>query len=209
MTTIELDRYPFPLAADMIVERGWATGVEEADDGSVCIEGAVRLCAPVPGDGAIYREVVIHRGRGATFNDADGTTEDDVLHWLRIEAAPITDDELADVFGPQWPEIVAIVRTAASADAEVLQAYRTACWDLWREPGSAYQAAYQAVLVDGGPGDAALRALGAFVGYGYCARAAAALARRPEIGDGITQEQYDALTQPWRDHFGPAHPDDA
>lgn len=206
---LELDRNPWPLAADLIVERGWTTGVEVADDGKVCMEGAVRLCAPVPGDGPIYREIVSHRGRGATFNDADGTTEDDVLRWLRVEAAPITDDELLDVFGPQWVEIVALVRRAATFSDEERDTYYAAVRAVWSSDD--WSRAWQAVVVDEGPCDAARRALGAFGVYGGDADVCAALARRHEIGvkGGIRQEDYDVLCGPWAAMFGPVHPDDA
>lgn len=52
-----------------------------------------------------------------------GRTKGEVVGWLRT-AAPIGDDELAVVFGPQWDAVVALVRRAAvmtGADADVVR----------------------------------------------------------------------------------------
>jgi hypothetical protein len=112
-TLIDLDRNPWPKAADKIDELGWIQRDMKNDKG-VCLTGAIRECALVPGDWAIIREVANH---------------------------------------------------------------------------------------------AALRALGAVVVYGH-GDVAGALARRHEIGKGITQADYDLMVKPWVDLFGPMHPED-
>lgn len=204
MDQLELDRNPWAKAADLIEERGWIKGTEVNERGEVCIEGAVRLCAPQPGDGAIYREVVAYRQHGASWNDADERTADEVLAWLRTQAWEITDDELEAVFGPDWEHVVALVRRAASLTDAERQTYYDAVTSVWGT--SEWSRAWRAVIVLVGPGGAALRALGA-VGVG----AGAALARRHEIGvpGGIRQEDYDVLVKPWVSLFGPVHPADA
>ena len=203
MTVIEdLPRDLFAKAADVIDEVGWTQGAMKDAKGRVCLTGAIRECAPVPGDWAIVREVANHRNHGETWNDNGSRRKAQVTKWLR-ETEPITDEELEVVFGPQWEHVVALVRkTATLTPTEWTRYYQartgTPGWyDAWRAVGD-----YS------GPGDAALRALWAVGGGGDGAGVAAALARRHEIGTAFTQKQYDTLVRPWVSLFGPVHPDD-
>ena len=174
------------LAAEYIPAHGWTKGTEQDEKGAVCLTGALRLCAPVEGDFYLIREVLRKRDRAEGWNDAEGRTESEVVEYLKT--AEVTDADLADTFGPQWEQIVALVRRTAVLTAEEADRLYTA-------RGSAWDAAWDA-------------ARGAARGAAW--DAAGALAIRPLIGQyGFTQEHYDILTGPWRKVIGPIHPDDA
>lgn len=166
------------LAADYIREHGWTQGTEQDVDGHVCLTGALRLCSPIPGDGYIAREVFRRRQRAEGWNDEHGRTSDEVITYLA--ESEITDEELAETFGPQWREIVAQVRAISGATPQQItdldaarDAARAAAWDAARD-------------------------------------AVWALVTRDLIGaNGYTQEHYDILTRPWRQVMGPLHADDA
>ena len=165
------------LAAGYITEHGWTQGTEEDSSGRVCLTGALRLCSPVPGDSHIAREVFRRRGRAEGWNDEHGRTAGEVVAYLA--ATEITDEELAETFGPQWREIVALVRAVSGATQQQivdLAAARDAAW------AAARAAAWAA---------------------------ARALTIRDLIGtNGYTQAHYDLLTGPWRQVMGPLHADD-
>lgn len=152
-----------------------------------------------PGDWALAREVARWRGldSGRTW------TKTNTEAWWAGEG-PFSHAEMASTFGPDWPHVVALVRKGASLSSEQRSAYYASdSWD------STWSDAWRAVVVAGGPGVAArraLRAIGAVV-----AGVAVALARRHEIGvdGGISQAHYDRLTIAWSRMFGPVHPDDA
>ena len=121
------------LAAGYITEHGWTQGTEEDSSGRVCLTGALRLCSPVPGDSYIAREVFRRRGRAAGWNDEPGRTAGEVVAYLA--ATEITDEELAETFGPQWREIVALVRAVSGATQQQivdLAAAWDAAWDAAR-----------------------------------------------------------------------------
>ena len=203
-------------AADYIDQHGWAQGQFETDDGKVCLLGAVRRCTPVPGDWYLVERVIHRRRRADAWNDAKDRTADEVTAYLR-EHADVTDEELADAFGPQWREIVAQVRVISGATPQQLSdlaaarfAARFAAWDAaWAVAGAAAGAVARFAAWDAAwavAGAAAGAAAGAVAGD--AARAAAwALATRDLIGTaGYTQEHYDLLTGPWRKVFGPLRP---
>ncbi len=120
------------------------------------------------------------------------------------DLSPITDEELVENFGPQWEQLRTLFHEAAALTAEQRQSIYSAYNEAWKSAD--FKQAYLAVIVHGGPGVAALQALGAFVADGYDAGAAAALARRHEI----TPEHYALLTAPWVSVTNrPVHPDDA
>lgn len=204
--TIELERRPWPLAADVIKDVGWVQGAMETQAG-VCLTGAIKRCSPQPGDWVIYREVARHREHAEDWNDANDRTRGEVLRYLR-RAAPITDDELLTVFGPQWEAVVALVRRAAVLTPSERSRFWKAVDKAWGK--AAYQHARRAVVVYVGPGVAARRALRAFVDDAGYADVGAALARRHEIGQpgGIRQEDYDALCRPAWSQGWTVHPDD-
>ena len=144
-TVIHLDG-ALPLA--VLDERGWTQGARESA-GGVCAHQAIRLCVPVPGDAYLIERVARASGHGPDWNDDDATSEADVRAWL-AEGIDVTDDDLAEVFGPQWRAVVALVRRAATLTADeaerLLRAARGAAggaaWDA--AGGAAWGAAWGA-----------------------------------------------------------------
>ena len=201
------------LAAGYITEHGWTQGTEEDSSGRVCLTGALRLCSPVPGDSYIAREVFRRRGRAEGWNDEHGRTAGEVVAYLA--ATEITDEELAETFGPQWREIVALVRAVSGATQQqivdlaaawdaVWAAARAAAWDAARAAAwdAARDAAWDAAR------DAARDAAGDAV-WAAAGDAAGALTIRDLIStNGYPQAHYDLLTGPWRQVMGPLHADD-
>ena len=203
---IDLDALDERLANGERWAKNW--GNWKAADGETCLHGAIRYCQPVPGDAYIIEQVSARYGFGTKDNDNCGD-------WacIRAKVIPdITDDMLADTFGPQWQPIVALVRRAATLtanEATTLAAAGAANWAAWAAGVARWTAARTAA------GDANWAAAGA---AGYAARPAAwaaardaarALAVRDLIGQhGLTQQHYDTLTGPWAAVIGPAHPDD-
>ena len=171
--------------------RGWGTPDDSTQP--TCLHGAIRFCAPVPGDAQLIEQVGARFGFGTFANDqaADFAAVESLIR----AHADISDDMLADTFGPQWQPIVVLVRRAAiltSAETKALDAARAAALDAaW---AAALDAAWDAAR------DAAR----------YAARDAAwALVVRDQVGDTFTQAHYDTLTRPWATVIGPVHPDDA
>ena len=163
--------------------RGWGTPDDSTQP--TCLHGAIRFCAPVPGDAQLIEQVGARFGFGTFANDqaADFAAVESLIR----AHADISDDMLADTFGPQWQPIVVLVRRAAiltSAEAKALDAARDAAW------AAAWDAARAAAR------DAAREA-------------ARALVVRDQVGDTFTQAHYDTLTRPWATVIGPVHPDDA
>lgn len=210
MKTIE---FKFEEAAKVIEEKGWIQGAMESEKG-VCLTGALKYCEPQPGDRRIIREVLAYRKRAEEWNDAEHRLKSQVLQYLR-EAPDITDEELERVFGPQWRQIVALVRRTAvltpdeidrlcaardtaviaARDAAVFTARtstREAAWNTARI--SAWSSAWNAA-----------RSLA----WSAAWDAVSALCVRDLIGQrGFTQEHYDVLTTPWRTVIGKLHEDD-
>jgi hypothetical protein len=167
--------------------RGWGTPDDSTQP--TCLHGAIRFCAPVPGDAQLIEQVGARFGFGTFANDqaADFAAVESLIR----AHADISDDMLADTFGPQWQPIVVLVRRAAiltSAEAKALAAAWDAAWDAARD--AALDAAWDAAR------DAAWDA-------------ARALVVRDQVGDTFTQAHYDTLTRPWATVIGPVHPDDA
>lgn len=197
------------LAADWIDTHGWTQRVEQTPDGRVCLTGALRACSPQPGDWLIAREVYRRRDRAEEWNDAEGRTAPEVTGYLR--SAQITDADLADTFGPQWEQIVALVRRAAVLTEDEARdlagawfAAESADWSATRSAAgsatrfapwfAAWFAAESAART--AAGDAVRDAVGALV-------------VRDLIGThGLTQEHYDLMTRPWASVIGKVHPDD-
>ena len=183
---------------DLLGENGehWVKGAWDEGD-RMCLHGAIRRCQPVPGDAYLIEQVAERSGWGTDWNDDDDTTWEEVR--ARLARIEVTDEDLADTFGPQWMFIVALVRRAAimtDEEANRLHAAWNAAWD------AAWNAAWNATR--NAARDAARNA----------ARVAAwdaawALSVRDLIGqDGFTQEHYHELTGPWATVIGPVHPDD-
>ena len=182
----------------------------------------------IPSEGTARRAVRGHRGHAESWNDAGDRSADEVLAYLR--SAEVTDTDLAETFGPQWEQIVALVRRCAALtpdETERLAAARpargaarparvaaraaalgAALGAAWAAAGAAAGAAARAAAQDAAWAAAWAAAWGAALD---AARdAAQALATRDLVGtDDYTQDHYDTLTRPWRTVIGPLHPDDA
>jgi hypothetical protein len=191
----------------------------------LCLHGAIRRCSPQPGDAFLIEQVAERQGWGTNWNDDEST------EWLqvreRLAHVEVTDVDLADTFGPQWEQVVALVRRAAVLTADEVtdldapwdagwDAARDAAWDAARAAAraaardaardAAWAAAWAAAWTASGAAAAARAA--AWTASGAAA-AARALVIRDLIGQhGVTQDHYDLMTGPWRKVIGPVHPDD-
>jgi len=196
----------------------------------MCLHGAVRRCSPQPGDAFIIERVAESQGWGTDWNDATSTTWSMVR--ARLAHIEVTDADLANVFGPHWEHIVALVRRAAvltadearqlaspwdtawhtawhAARSAAWEATRGAAWGTARDTArdAAWDTAWEAAQRTAE--DAAFATVGD-VPWDAAWIAAVALVVRDLIGQyGFTQEHYDLLTGPWRSVIGPVHPDDA
>ena len=200
------------LAADVIKKAGWTQRREIDHDGSVCLTGALKVCSPQPGDWLIARAVYRHRDRAEEWNDADGRTKEEVINYLR--SAKIVDEDIAEVFGPEWESIVALVRRAAVLTGKEYEAFY-----LWQDTPSRtmYEGWAEAIMIvrsvsaaqNRKKSETAVQAAAFDTGPGIAADAARALIVRDLIGwGGFTQTHYDTLTQSWAHIIGPVHPDD-
>lgn len=111
MTTI-IDTTP---AAEYIKTHGWTQGAMKRD-GAVCLTGALRECDLKPGDWLIARAVYRAQEHAEGWNDDLGRTKQEVIDYLR--AHPVTDDNLEEVFGPNWKSFVRLVRRVAVSSGE-------------------------------------------------------------------------------------------
>ncbi len=207
MPTINSER--LILAADYITEHGWTQGTFTASDGAVCLHGAIKSCTPVDGDTGIIRAVMRYKGFTEEWNDAGIRSADDVLAALR--ATVVTDEDLAETFGPQWAAIVALIRRAAALTEREAQDL-DAAWDATRD--AARDAAWGATR-DAARDAAWVAAWGAAMDTAWDAAwvatrdAARALLVRDLIGQhGFKQHHYNTLVAPWVKVAGPVHPDD-
>jgi hypothetical protein len=191
MTTIIHIDPDLPL--HVLDEHGWTQGSFESGDGKVCAHGAIRLCAPVPGDAYLIEQVEGRLGRHSTgWNDNDSTTEADVRAWF-AQGIDIADADLEATFGPQWRAVVSLVRRAAiltSDDVERLYAVSTAsrdaAWDAARNASSTASRYAAGDAARDAAGDAARDAAWAIVTYDLA------------TPDGpYTIEHRDLLLAPW------------
>ena len=182
------------------VKQSWGDGV------SACLHGAIRRCQPQPGDAFLIEQVALRQGWGTQWNDATSTTWQMVRE--RLANIQVTDADLADTFGPQWEQIVALIRRAAimaPADVQQVTAPRPVA-----RAAARVTARSAALAASRTPAWAAAVAVARGVAWDAAWAAAAALVVRDLIGQhGFTQEHYDTLTGPWRTVIGPVHPDDA
>lgn len=111
MTTI-IDTTP---AAEYIETHGWTQGAMKRD-GAVCLTGALRECDLKPGDWLIARAVYRAQEHAEGWNDDLGRTKHEVIDYLRSH--PVTDDNLEEVFGPNWKSFVRLVRRVAVSSGE-------------------------------------------------------------------------------------------
>ncbi|MGH3499756.1 MAG: DUF6197 family protein [Nocardioidaceae bacterium] len=204
-------------AADTITPDRWIQGEGRLDD-QHCAHGAVmRACNTQTADAHIVRAVMRHWGLSEEWNDAGGRTAGEVRDAML--AHKISDDDLAETFGPQWEQVVALVRRAATlttAEADGLVAARNAAGAAARDTAraAARDTARNAAWDAAGAAARDTARVAAWDAAGAAARdtarnAARALVVRDLIGQGaFTQAYYDTLTRPWREVVGPVHPDD-
>jgi hypothetical protein len=204
-TTMNIYTQRLRAAATYMDEHGWTQGTEKNNAGQVCLTGAIRFCAPQNGDDYLIRAVLRHRNQAETWNDQNGRTDSEVLDILRT--AEITDADLAEVFGPNWSDVVVLIRQCASLTADQVSrahsawgtagaAARDAAWGTAR--GAAWDAAWDAARA--AAWDAA-RAAALDTDWGT-ARAAALAAGAIIVKDLITPEHFDILTAAWNTVIG-------
>ena len=211
-TIIHLDG-ELPLA---VLDRdGWTQGAWGEDGGPTCLHGAIRRCAPVPGDAYLIEQVERRLGHGPDWNDDKSTTEADVREFLAA-GIDITADDLADTFGPQWRAVVSVVRTSAALTPEqaerlaaALAAARPAAWDASWDASwdAAWAAAWDAARdPEGATRDAAWAAEGATRAAAWdAARVAAWVVVAWDLADDdgpYTTAHRDLLIGPWKSVFG-------
>ena len=199
------------LAADYMTEHGWVQGAER-ENGRVCLTGAIRYCAPQTGDEYVIRAVLRSRGTAEDWNDEESRTESEVAGLLRT--MEVTDEDLSATFGPQWREIVTLVRQAgsltsgqaesisAAVNAAVNAAWNAAWSAAWNAAGNAAGNAAR---------NAAWNAAGtaAWSAAGTAARNAAwTAAGALGVRDLISSEHFATLYGPWAPVFGEPSPCD-
>lgn len=207
----------------------WVQG-KWGDDTAMCLHGAIRRCQPQRGDAYLIEQVARLQGWGTNWNDNNNTDWAQVRR-LIVSGLEVTDADLADTFGPQWEQIVALVRRAAvlttdelkrlsaarataqddaqddAQDASQYIARRAARYNAWYTAWAAACGAAQ----DHAQYDAQYDDWydGWYNAQDAVRAAARGLVIRDLIGQrGFTQQHYDLLTQPWSKVIGPVHPDD-
>jgi len=174
-----------------------------------------------------------YKGFTEEWNDAGIRSADDVLAALR--ATVVTDEDLAETFGPQWAAIVALIRRAAALTEREAQdlvaawgAAMDAAWDATRGAtrdatrdaarDAAWVAAWGAAMdaarvaawdaTRGATRDAAMDTAWD-AAWDATRGATRALLVRDLIGQhGFKQHHYNTLVAPWVKVAGPVHPDD-
>lgn len=118
---------------------GWGQGDWGGDRGPICLHEAIRRCTF---DGPVVREVSELQGWGPAWNDDPRTTRAGVSAVLKVHAE-ITDDELADTFGPQWLSIVELAWKAGTLTGDEIRSL-SAAWRAARFGGNDGKAAIDA-----------------------------------------------------------------
>jgi hypothetical protein len=200
-TTMNIYTQRLRAAATYMDEHGWTQGTEKNNAGQVCLTGAIRFCAPQNGDEYLIRAVLRHRNQAETWNDQNGRTDSEVLDILRT--AEITDADLAEVFGPNWSDVVVLIRQCASLTADQVSRVSSA-WDTGRD---AAQAAARDTAWDTGRDAAWAAARAAARDTAWAAawdtgRDAARAAGAIIVKDLITPEHFDILTAGWNTVIG-------
>ena len=197
------------MAAEYMAEHGWTQHTMEYGDGPVCLTGALRAANRgygQSGDWLIARAVFRQRGRAEHWNDWFATTALEVETELREH--PILDADVAETFGSQWPQIVALVRRASLLTDDETDQLVVAKWAGEAGEAVARYAAY-ASAVDAAVGAGTAAEVAAGCGGDAAIHAAMALTARHLIGTGDwDQAAYDLLTGPWVQVIGKVHPDD-
>jgi hypothetical protein len=198
----------FAAAAEVMAERGWIKGTCAGPNGEVCEVGAVLKVVCTPGDQHLALEVLSHRGGGVDHNDHPGNTAEGSLKLLR-SLGPITEADMAAVFGPNWRAVRTLVRQASIATVEQLVAVAQlpkAPWfsalkaaeeaNRWSVWGAARAAVWSAVW-------AAASTTVPRLFEGVVRNTLLAVTLADLAGQyGLEQDDLDALRAPWADIFG-------
>jgi hypothetical protein len=166
-----------------------------------CAHGAILRPCDTPGDAIIWSRWVSTTQLSMSDNDA-APDASYVVNKLKAVVDP-TEADMEKMYGPQWAEVISLIRRAATLTAEEREALRKAyAYDV-ASSYAAYDAAY-AVASSDASYDAAVYAeyaayYASYAAHAYVAsRAARGIAMRHLIGThGYTQAHYDALVGPW------------
>jgi hypothetical protein len=194
--------------AEIVRANGWIQGDLE-NRGKVCAHGAVMRCDMKPGDKEVVRSVMRKKGLTERWNDADDRTEEEVL--AALEAFEVSDADLTETFGPQWEEILALVRKVTQLTSEQFEKLAIASkanrQGSWAAVDAAWAAANGSAAVDTAVRTVAQAAWVAVDEGGYdsgssgewgAGAAAWAISTRHLIGSGsYTQDHHDLLLKPW------------
>ena len=196
----------FTAVIDNLKGREWIQGEEQRPDGAVCAHGAVMTCQGLrPGDAHIIRAVMRAKGLTEGWNDMSGRTKDEVIAKLGLLVG-VTDEDLAETFGPSWALVVAVIRRAAvltEGEARSLAAARDAAWAAARDAAAwaATRDATRAAARDAAwaaARDAAARAATRDAAWAATRDAARAASVADLVGQhGLTQEHINTLMAPW------------
>jgi hypothetical protein len=183
--------------ADYIEEHGWVQRQNMDRDGAVCLVGGVRQVAE-PVDFPTMFCLLDNRNHGPHWNDEPGRTAGDVISYLRT--ATIDDDALADTFGPNWRQVVAVLHRVPSLTSTQCDALADVASTLSSNPPAFYddpvcvyyanRAAYDAAAATLTTSPVAIQLIGE-VAY-YVAR-----------GRDADPEGYDAVVGLWTEIVGP------
>ena len=208
-------------AADTLVEVGWTQDVAINAYGSVCLTGALKMCSPEPGDWLLAREVHRTRDHAEEWNDTAGRTAKEVLDYLR--SFEITDMDLADTFGSQWESVVRLVRRVAALTVDDLDGLAVlgnsssdqaskAVRDLLNKQcfqDSIFEAQFSSTWNAVAHARAESDVAGMPSNRNLIFDTTVALFTRHLIDPyGLTQHDYNTLTNTWARVIGPVHPDD-
>lgn len=208
-------------AADYMAQHGWTQNSERDDEtGAVCLTGAIRHCSPDPGDFYLIRGFLRRSERGEDWNDDPERTQDEVLEVLRT--VTVTDQDLQETYGPQWRQVVNLVRQAAVVTEDQILLLGAAREDARKAMSEAVrkeakEAAWKEVLY--AARETALYAARYVAGTAMDHAARRTTARTEAVvaavnaawgivvRDVISAEHFDFLYGPWAVVFGPPSAD--
>lgn len=100
-------------ASDIVGDLGWAQGENRDDDGRACLIGALQEASMNPVDHEFVYCVLAERGYTWAWNDQLDPVGGESVVRKTLWQEQITDDDLLQTFGPQWPQLIALIRHAA------------------------------------------------------------------------------------------------
>lgn len=114
--------YTIHVPVDEVLEkldhgRNWTQGAWE-DQGKICLHQGIRMCQYQPGDAYLIEQVADQCHWGTGFNDEGNTTFDHIKQKL-VEHREILPQELFNVYGPQWRQVIDLVRGIDAEDHDI------------------------------------------------------------------------------------------